>query len=277
MTRTTAPTPLWMPPKTRGRAPVASSVRPGHVRHLATSRGASMPTTTALPALDNTWAIAIFGLGAKVRAAAGPLVADDGAWDTAEAGQTRVRTGYTAARRTASAGQYAAHLLRLRAIDRVERGRAEPWTLALATSTAAISSWDWDTRMQAALDLRRTFKDLPETEHDDPVRQTRLVAAWLTHAGNRQLVPVTARVCDYALEHTLLTPTALAAAWYATHGTRLLLELAARRGRPTHSDVLLRQAVRGVDAARILTATEIADRAGITRPTLDTWLEDEHR
>lgn len=107
------------------------------------------------------------------------------------------------------------------------------------------------------------------------MRQTRLVAAWLTHAGNRQLVPVTARLCEYVLEHTPLTPRALAAGWYATHGPRVLLELSARRGRPTHSDTLLRQAVRGVYAARILTPTEIADRAGVTRSTLDAWLMED--
>ncbi|WP_273653200.1 hypothetical protein [Cellulomonas fimi] len=32
-------------------------------------------------------------------------------WAAAEAGQTPIRTGYKAARRTASAGQYAAHLI----------------------------------------------------------------------------------------------------------------------------------------------------------------------
>lgn len=261
MTSTTdrTPTPLWMPPRARGRAPVTSSARPGRTRHVATSRGASMPATSALPALDNTWAIPIFSLGTKVRAAAAPLVDDAGAWEAAEAGQTPIRTGYAAARRTASAGQYAAHLLRLRAVDRVERGRAEPWTLALATSSAAINSWDWDTRMQAALDLRRTFKNVPDDEHDDAVRQTRLVSAWLTHAGNRQLVPSTAHLANYALDHTPLTPGALAAAWYATHGPRLLLELSTRD--LSRSETLLQQAVRGVDAARILSRTEIADRA----------------
>ncbi|MBB2921304.1 hypothetical protein [Cellulomonas cellasea] len=232
-----------------------------------------MPTTTALPALDNAWAIPIFNLGAKVRAAAAPLVDDDGAWETAEAGQTPIRTGYAAARRTASAGQYAAHLLRLRAIDRVERGRAEPWTLALATATTAINSWDWDERMQAALDLRRTFKHVPDDEHDDAVRQTRLVSAWLTHAGNRQLVPSTAHLAGYALDHTPLTPTTLAAAWYATHGPRLLLELSALG--PARSEVLLRHAVRGVDAAHILTLAEIAGRAGVARAILDDWLSDD--
>ncbi|MBB2925562.1 hypothetical protein [Cellulomonas cellasea] len=230
-----------------------------------------MPTTTAaLPALDNAWAIPIFGLSAKVRAAVAPLVEDDGVWEAAEAGQATIRTGYAAADRTASAGQYAAHLLRLRAIDRVDRGRAEPWTLALATATTAINSWDWDTRMQAALDLRRTFKNVPDDEHDDAVRQTRLVSAWLTHAGNRQLIPSTAHLAGYALDHTPLTPTALAAAWYATHGPRLLLELSARGS--ASSEVLLRQAVRGVDAARILSRTETSDHAGVTSTLIDAWL-----
>ncbi|MFS0700269.1 hypothetical protein AB6N24_09885 [Cellulomonas sp. 179-A 4D5 NHS] len=207
-----------------------------------------MPTTTRTPlALENAYAVPIFGLVTRARAAATPALADDGVWASAEAGQTRIRTGHAAARRTASAGQYAAHLLRLRAIERVERGRAEPWTLALAAAAGPIGSWDWDTRMQGALDLRRTFKDLPETEHDDAVRQARLVAAWLTHAGGRQIIPATARLATYALDHTPMTPEPLAAAWYATHGDRLLLELSARQA----PAALVRVAVRGLENARV--------------------------
>ncbi len=56
--------------------------------------------------------------------------------------------------------------------------------------------------MQAALDLRRTLKNVPDDEHDDAVRQTRLVSAWLTHVGNRQLIPSTAHLAHYALDHT---------------------------------------------------------------------------
>ncbi|NEB06971.1 hypothetical protein, partial [Streptomyces sp. SID13726] len=121
-----------------------------------------------------------------------------------------MRTGYKAAPRTLSAGQCAAHTLRLLALAQPEADR-EPWTDALAHAGDAIGSWDWDARMQGALDLRRAFKDLPDPLPAS-VRPVRLVAAWLTHASGTGLVPVTARLAAHVLD---LGPRddVLAAAW----------------------------------------------------------------
>ncbi|MGW6130742.1 hypothetical protein ACWFNE_12025 [Cellulomonas sp. NPDC055163] len=227
-------------------------------------------TPRAHAPLPDEWAGPILELVDRTRAAAAPATGDDGAWATAEAGQERPRTGHGAARRTASAGQSAAHLLRFRAIEAVRHGHDEPWTLALATSTEAVGSWDWDTRMQVALDLRRTFRHLAAADDTDARRGTRLVAAWLTHSDGPGLVATTGELCRAVLD---LEPsrTDLAAAWYATHGDRLLRELAAR-GAAVHPD-LVREAVRGVDAARVLTRTHIADHVGITREELETHLD----
>lgn len=240
-------------------------------------RGAPPMTTRRVDALPDEHAGPILDLLDRVRAAAAPPAGDGGAWAAAEAGQVRVRTGYKAARRTLSAGQCAAHTLRLLALAQPEADR-EPWTDALAHAGDAIGSWDWDVRMQGALDLRRAFKDLP-----DPlparVRPVRLVAAWLTHASGTGLVPVTARLAAHVLE---LEPSddVLAAAWYATHGDRLLAELTAN-GTPTsgaadvdeaHRRALLRTAVRGIFRAQTHTKIDLAARAGITRRTLDAWI-----
>jgi hypothetical protein len=72
------------------------------------------------------------------------------------------------------------------------------------------------------------------------------------------------------LARTPATGADLAAAWYAVHGDRLLRELAARG--PAEHPELVREAVRGVDAARVLTRTHVADHAGITREALDAYL-----
>lgn len=240
-------------------------------------RGVPPMTTRRVDALPDEHAGPILGLLEQVRAAAAPPAGDGGAWAAAEAGQVRVRTGYKAARRTLSAGQYAAHTLRLLALAQPEAER-EPWTDALAHAGDAIGSWDWDMRMQGALDLRRTFKDLPDPLPQS-VRPARLVAAWLTHASGTGLVPVTARLAAHVLE---LEPSddVLAAAWYATHGDRLLTELTAN-GTPTsgaadndeaHQRALLRTAVRGLYRAQLHTKVDLAARAGITRRTLDAWL-----
>lgn len=228
-------------------------------------------TTRPDAPLPAEWAGPILQLVARTRAAAAPVVADGGAWAAAEAGQVRVRTGHEAAQETASAGQCGAHLLRFRAIEAVRHGRDEPWTLALATSTEAVASWDWDERMQAALDLRRTFRHLPVAEDGEARQETRLVAAWLTHTDGPGLVAATGELCRYVLTSTAPGDDDLAAAWYATHGDRLLRELA-RRGPGAHPD-LVRTAVRGVDAARVLTRTHIAEHARITRELLEEYLD----
>jgi len=188
--------------------------------------------TSALRPLPDEYAGPIFELLDAVRAAAAP---PDAAllpvWAAAEAGQTPVRTGYKAYKRTASAGQYAAHALRIAAgRDLVPRPTADrtttppAWTAALTGAGPAISSWDWDERMQAAIDLRATFKDLPEPV-DPTVLPVRYVAAWLQHTGRHTIVGAAARLARYALDAHGHDTELLALAWYATHGHRLLAGL----------------------------------------------------
>lgn len=129
--------------------------------------------------------------------------------------------------------------------------------------------------MQGALDLRRSFKDLgPQSTGARPVR---LVAAWLANASGPGLVPVTARLCDYVRE-TLDDQTVLAAAWYATHGSRLLPILTDGATRPTgrpsieeaNRRQLLRAALLGIRSGDIWTKKEVFEVVGITRRTLDS-------
>ncbi|MGW8566667.1 hypothetical protein [Isoptericola sp. NPDC055881] len=244
-------------------------------------------TTRRLDELPAEHAAPILELLEQVRAAAAAPEGAEGAWAAAEAGQARIRTGHKAARRTLSAGQCAAHALRLTAAHDLARtvdqagpdreGASEPWTAALAQAAGPIDSWDWDERMQGALDLRRTFKDLPEPL-PATVRPVRAIAAWLTHAGGAGLIAPTARLAALVLDED---PPAeiLAASWYATHGPRLLAELTSQGG-PTRGAAdadearrrdVLRTAVRGVHAARIMSKTDLAAAAGITRRTLDAW------
>ena len=182
-----------------------------------------MSTRRHLTDLPPQWAQPILTLLELTRTAATPPDVDPTPWATAEAGQARIRTGYRAARRTASAGQYAAHTLRLRATTAVTTGDDRPWARALTLAEAAINSWDWDTRMRGALDLRATTNDLPALERAHAL-PARLVAAWLTHNHGPQLVPTTGRLCTYVLEHPSVDASDLAAAWDATHGHRLQRE-----------------------------------------------------
>lgn len=233
-------------------------------------------TTRRVEVLPDEQAAPILAMLDRARAAAAAPDGAEAPWAAAEAGQTRVRTGYKAARRTLSAGQCAAHTLRLVAAQEADPD-PQPWTAALAAAAEPIGSWDWDLRMQGALDLRRTFKDL-SSPLPDSVRPVRAVAAWLTHAGGPGLVPVTGRLCGLVLDSEP-SQDIVAASWYATHGRRLLAELGGQRlssGAPGADEArrraILRTAVRGVASAQIMSKIELAAAAGITRRTLDGWL-----
>lgn len=237
-------------------------------------------TTRRLEDLPEQHATPILALIDAARAAAAPD-GDSSAWAVAEAGQAKIRTTYKAPRRTATAGQIAAHALRLHTLAGFDvDAPAEPWEEALLQSTEAINSWDWDVRMQGALDLRRTYKDLERPLPPTAV-PVQLVASWLTHAGGPELVPVTARLTGYVVDHKD-SHDVLAAAWYATHGHRILAELAPtapqRRGAPTTGEeqrrAALKTAVRGVAAAHIMTKVELAAAASTSRPTVTAWLSE---
>lgn len=189
------------------------------------------------------------------------------------------RTGHKLARLTGAAGATAAHAIRLRAISELASD-ASPWTSALAHLTAPLSSWDWDERMQAALDLRKTFKDEPPPPPAS-VRPVRLVAAWLTHAGGAGLIPATRQLCEYVMANP--DRDALHGAWYAVHGLALLDDITAggegtTMGRPTATQAdyraRLRAVVEGLHAAQIMSDRALAARAGITRPTLTSWTDN---
>lgn len=199
------------------------------------------------------------------------------AYLAAEAQYPAPRTGYKLARVTAAAGAAAAHTLRLEALaDSAAAGR--PWVAALARTGATLSSWDWDERMQCALDLRKTFKDVPDPdEHATTIRPVRLVAAWLTHAGGRDLVPASTRLCAELDNHHGLN---LAGAWYAVHGTTLLQAIVTAgpvvtEGRATAEQAAhrarLRAVVAGLADAQVMTNSELARQAGVTRTTLISW------
>lgn len=135
----------------------------------------------------------------------------------AEAGQTRIPTGYKAARRTASAGQYAAHALRLAALE-----AARPTAPALQAAAAAFNTWQVDPRTAGADALRHVADSAPPAA----ARELHTVAAWLDHTVGHELVATTAALCRLALD---TAPDHLGPAWHATHGQRLraLLEEAA--------------------------------------------------
>lgn len=216
------------------------------------------------------------------RAAAERDVDDDGRapYRDAEVAHPVPRTGTKMARIAAAAGATAAHALRLRAADRGDFPD-EPWTAALAKTGAVLNSWDWDERMRAALDLRATFKDLPDdvaAAHKDSLRGVRLVAAWLTHTNDAALIPAGARLAEYALSLELGDDT-WSAAWFAVNGLVLVDALAPTvsmsEGRPPAEERIhrdrLRAAVAGVYSARIITFRALSQRAGVTDATTRAW------
>lgn len=131
-------------------------------------------------------------------------------WAAAEAGQTAIRTGHKAARRTASAGQYAAHVVLHRAAGHVAVRRHE-----LAD---AINSWDPHQRVAAGEDLAVRLLLEGDDEHTTGLW---LVARWLLAPIGPALLAPTADLCRYVLEHPRVDVEDLQRAWHATHGHRL--------------------------------------------------------
>jgi hypothetical protein len=239
-------------------------------------------STRHLEPIPEPYEAAFFAVADQARTQAAANAPEDlrALYLEAESAHPVPRTGHKLARVTAAAASIAAHDLRLRALELVAVGDDAPWTGALAGAGTTLSSWDWDERMQCALNLRATFKDLPQDETRIPtLRGVRLVAAWLTHAGGDGLVPASARLCTHILEHP--SPGTIGPAWYAVHGLVLLDAVTAQGdttpGRATSEQAAyrarLRTVVAGVEAARILTSTALAKRAGITRVTLTSWAQ----
>ena len=229
-------------------------------------------TTRSLLPLDEADRTAILELLDSALAAATTGIEDAAMWRAADEAGHRPSTGYKLARRTWSAGQIAAHALRL-ATD-----ADTPWGAELSRTAAAINSADWDERTYATLALRKTFKDL-EGPVSPELTAVRRVAAWLRLDGGPQLPGATARLCRTAIEQA---SAELGRAWYATHW-RDLLEAASggqplSRGRVSGEELerrarLSRAAVAVYEAGDpAITKKALADAAGVTRATLDNWL-----
>ena len=228
-------------------------------------------TTRALLPLDDADHATILEVLDDAFAAATTGVTDASAWGAVNETGHRPATGYKLARRTWAAGQIASHALRLAADP------GTPWGAALHGVAAAINSADWDERTYATLALRKTFKDLPEPVGPDVVAARR-VAAWLRLDGGPQLPAATVRLCRTAQEQA---SAELGRAWYATHGRDLLRVLAERgpllQGKATAAERARRDDLRLAtlavhDADPTLTKSALANAAGITRITLNSWL-----
>lgn len=177
-------------------------------------------STRRVRPLPEPWAVPILTLVQITRAAITAPDVDPGPWAAAECGQTPIRTGYKAARRTASAGQYAAHLLRLQAARDVDAGRAAHWLRTLAGLGPALSSWDPEERAAGAVALYRNLIDAAALGAEQ-AQGARLVASWLGCHRGPELVATTAALCTYVLEQPDLDVDDVVRAWDATHGHRL--------------------------------------------------------
>lgn len=178
-----------------------------------------MTSTRRLHPLPERWAEPILTLVHITRAAALPPNVDPTPWAAAEAGQYALRTGHKAARRTASAGQYAAHALRLYAAEAIAHGEAASWAHELVCERAALTTWDASVRAAAAHRLLvAAGQDFPA---GDPVPAL-LVADWLlSGTTGPAIIETTGRLAAYVLALPGVDVDHLGGAWHATHGHRL--------------------------------------------------------
>ncbi|MGW6130795.1 hypothetical protein ACWFNE_12290 [Cellulomonas sp. NPDC055163] len=146
-----------------------------------------------------------------------------------------------------------------------------------------LDSWDWDERMYGAIALRKTYKDLPgEQPERTVIRPTSYVEGWLAHAAGESLIPATGRLAQHALEHTPHHPRPLgrrlvrrARGTVPRRAHRHPREPRPRQARLEDAErlALVRTAVRAIHTAPDL-QDDLAQRAGITSPTLDAWLKE---
>lgn len=230
-------------------------------RHLEQLDEAS--STTVLAMIDSARAQAV----ATAREVISPEIIT-----TAEQQHPVPQTGHHLARITGAAGSIAAHAIRLSYEPTCWPGDV------LESVRAADSSWDWDERMQAALDLRRALSTRTD---DEDSRHIRLTAAWLTHTDDAGLIPASVRLCDVA---TADAAPLLGAGWWAVFGTSVLSQLVERGPRltlgrrPSVEEVAqraaLRAAVEGIKSARVMGRSATARAAGITLKTYDNWTSE---
>ncbi|MFD3431204.1 hypothetical protein [Nocardia fluminea] len=190
--------------------------------------------------------------------------------------------------RPREAARLCAHAIRLEALKYDDDAHA--WAhggtggkgLADRETLAAIDSTDLDERLAAAADLHRNARPFgPEAE------PARLIARWLM--GDAKVCPAAGHLARWTIHNgsEVLRTDAIWLAWWTIHGVVVLDKLTAKRGdegeesrsgrggRPPSSDAarreLLRVAVRRMHQAG-WGKTALARRAGISRPTLDSWL-----
>ncbi|MDG4795092.1 hypothetical protein [Micromonospora sp. WMMD1082] len=183
-----------------------------------------------------------------------------------------------------AAGLIAAHAIRLHAVDLVDRDDSPPlWAFEVAEAGNAIGSdptHDPDRRAVTAMAIRRAISRGPAGDPD--AEPGRTLAGWLF--PNADADAAAAHLAAHVLAHALRYRKWWGRpAWYAAFGLDLLDVLTEdlpavdpAGGRPRREEARQREALRvavaGVHAARIATKARIAEAAGISRPTLDSWL-----
>lgn len=113
----------------------------------------------------------------------------------------RTSTGHRAPRLTRLAGMYAGAAIVL-SLEKEPVAYRTGWdqTILDVVTPEVLTSWDFDQRTHAALDLRATFKNLP-TPCPPETFEARLLASWLLHTTSPSLPRTTARLATHALEH----------------------------------------------------------------------------
>ena len=139
----------------------------------------------------------------------------------------------------------------------------------------ALLSHDTDKRFQAGMLILRDSRDADLGDADEPVR---LLIKWLTtDAGDPA---VSGHLARWVADHLGTHRDDLRTAWWRLHGLDLVRVLAAGQhggaGRPLREQLPTREQLRAAVqlrwAAGAIGKTALADAAGISRPTLDTWL-----
>lgn len=183
------------------------------------------------------------------------------------------------------AGGLAAHLVRLRAAAVSDHDEPPLWTWEVVRATTAIgltiANRGRDERALAAMSIRRAIALGPAGDPD--AEPARALSAWLFPPGEQVADAAAGQLARHLVTRMDRYQDLLAAAWYAVHGLALVEALATEQpeagfsgGRPrqetANTRAALRIAVRGVAAADIVTKAALAEAAGVSRPTLNTWL-----
>lgn len=139
-------------------------------------------------------------------------------------------------------------------------------------------------RTEAALRVRRTLASTSMPgEVSLGTEAGRLLATWLVQTERSHLSGASGKLARHVAQHAHNGPYAphLGTGWWAVAGPSLVKTLAEMApsmpggGRPKAEDqavrALLRWATTQVDATGVVTRVWLAERAGITRATLNTW------